>query len=180
MPELSGPAWVGRFPTSTSTNDLSGNFRNNVDRFISALEAGGARVSISATLRPPERAYLMHYSWRVARENLTPDSVPALAGVDIDWVHTNGAGETDLSVSRVAARQMVAGYEIVYKPALSSNHTHGRAIDMTITNYVGKTFNDASNKATKVNSAVDLHTLGATFGVKKLVSDPPHWSDNGH
>ncbi|MDB5964086.1 MAG: hypothetical protein JWQ72_586 [Polaromonas sp.] len=25
-----------------------------------------------------------------------------------------------------------------------------------------------------------LHGVGASYGVFKLVSDPPHWSDNGH
>jgi hypothetical protein len=26
----------------------------------------------------------------------------------------------------------------------------------------------------------DLIAVGATFGVIKLVTDPPHWSDDGH
>jgi hypothetical protein len=26
----------------------------------------------------------------------------------------------------------------------------------------------------------ELIKVGATFGVMKLVSDPPHWSDDGH
>ncbi len=111
---------------------------------------------------------------------MLPDAVPAMDGVDIDWAHKKATGEIDISASRVAAREMVSGYEIVYKPALSSNHTLGRAIDMTITGYVGKTFKNASNKSVKVNSASDLHTLGASYGVVKLASDPPHWSDNGH
>ena len=25
-----------------------------------------------------------------------------------------------------------------------------------------------------------LNAVGATYGVNKLVSDPPHWSDDGH
>jgi hypothetical protein len=56
MPQLSGPIWVNRFPTSVSTADLTRAFGSAVDNFIAALHAGGARVSIAATLRPPERA----------------------------------------------------------------------------------------------------------------------------
>jgi hypothetical protein len=26
----------------------------------------------------------------------------------------------------------------------------------------------------------DLHRVGRSYGAIKLVSDPPHWSDNGH
>jgi hypothetical protein len=26
----------------------------------------------------------------------------------------------------------------------------------------------------------DLHGIGATYGVNKLATDPPHWSDDGH
>lgn len=46
--------------------------------------------------------------------------------------------------------------------------------------------NDASGSAititttprTGMNPA--LHAVGQTYGVIKLVADPPHWSDDGH
>lgn len=174
MAELSGPAWVNQFPTSSSTADLTASFRTAVDNFIAALQAGGASVSISATLRPPERAYLMHYAWKVAQQNMSAANVPAMAGVDIQWNHGTAAA------SKLAAQQMVNGYGIVYAPALTSRHSEGRAIDMTITDYVGKTFNNAAGQATVVNSAAQLHALGLGYGVHKLASDPPHWSDDGH
>ena len=174
MPTLSGPAWVSEFPTRTDTAALLPAFAASVDRFINALEASGATVVISATLRPPERAYLMHYAYRVAHGGLPAASVPAMADVDINWVHPSAAA------SKVAAKQMVTGYGIVYAPALSSRHSEGRAIDMTITGHIGKTFNNASNQSVQVNNATQLHALGATFGVIKLPSDPPHWSDDGH
>ena len=74
---------------------------------------------------------------------------------------------------------MVSGYGIVYAPALVSRHSQGRAIDMNITNYLKKKFVNANKVATTVTSAAELHALGATFGVIKLASDPPHWSDDG-
>src|SRR6266849_2022616 len=89
---LSGPQWVNQFPTSASTDTLVQPFRGNVNRFIAALTAAGAQVHISATLRPPQRAYLMHYSYRIAHQGLNPQSVPAMAGVDINWVLTNPNG----------------------------------------------------------------------------------------
>ena len=174
MAELSGPAWVSRFPTSTSTADLVPAFRTAVDTFIAALEAGGASVSISATLRPPERAYLMHYAWKIGHQNFNAANVPAMDGVDIQWAHATAGA------SKVAANQMVSGYGIVFAPALTSRHSEGRAIDMTITSYVGKTFANAAGQATVVSSAAQLHALGAGYGVRKLASDPPHWSDDGH
>ena len=171
---LSGGQWVTEFPTSERLQDLAQPFRDNVSRFIDALVAGGASVRVSATLRPPERAYLMHYSWRISRENLDAARVPEMTGVDIQWAHpTAGA-------SRVAAGDMVRGYGTVFRPSLSSRHTEGRAIDMTVTNYLGKSFSDASGNAVTISKEAELFALGESFGVLKLRSDPPHWSDDGH
>jgi hypothetical protein len=60
---LSGPAWVHQFSTSSSVNDLQQPFRGNVISFLGALAAAGAIVTIADTLRPPERVYLMHWSF---------------------------------------------------------------------------------------------------------------------
>ncbi|MCZ2439906.1 MAG: hypothetical protein LC119_07020, partial [Burkholderiales bacterium] len=123
---------------------------------------------------PAERAYLMHYAWKIAKQNLDASKVPAMPGVDIQWQHATPAA------SKLAASQMVADYGIVYAPVLTSRHSQRRAIDMTISNYSGKTFTGADGKATVVKTAADLHALGRGFGVHKLASDPPHWSDDGH
>jgi uncharacterized Zn-binding protein involved in type VI secretion/D-alanyl-D-alanine dipeptidase len=177
--ELSGSQWISRYPTSTSAYDLISPFREHVDAFIAALQAGGASVSISATLRPPERVYLMHYSYAVAG-GTDPSSVPPMDGVDIDWVHRDSSGNPDLPESQLAAQQMVNGYGIAYPPALSSRHSEGRAIDMTITNFSGKTFTNGSGTNGAVANQGDLEALGSSYGVIKLRSDPPHWSDDGH
>jgi hypothetical protein len=60
--ELSGGQWVARFPGSAEVEECRDPFKSSLTRFVSALRAAGANVTISATFRPVERAYLMHWS----------------------------------------------------------------------------------------------------------------------
>lgn len=178
--ELSGPAWVARFPTSRSLFDLKPPFLDNATKFHNALLAAGAAVRISATLRPPERAYLMHHSFRIAKEGEDPRTVPRMAGVNIQWFHG------DLPSSKRAAQQMVDAYGIAFRPALNSNHTLGLAVDMTITWSGTLRIKDATGTTRSIGAPASgaanaaLHTVGRTYGVIKLASDPPHWSSDGH
>ena len=182
----SGASWTTQFPTSTSTTDLDPSFRPNAENFISALTAAGASVDISTTERPKERAYLMHYAWKIAKEGMDPSAVPAMAGVNIDWVHKKADGTPDLAKSKAAAQAMVDAYQIVYAPVLSSRHTERLAVDMTISwtgplkikNATGTEVNITSTPRTGTNA--DLIQVGKTYGVIKLESDPPHWSSDGH
>ena len=80
---------------------------------------------------------------------------------------------------------MVDLFGIVFQPSLTSRHIRGVAIDMTI-DWAGtiRVANAAGN-VISLSSPSDgtnthLHGVGASYGVFKLVSDPPHWSDNGH
>jgi hypothetical protein len=174
---ISGPDWVHQFPPSNSVDDLAQPFRDNVNVFLSALSDAGATVSIAATLRPPQRAYLMHYSFLIARGAVDPSAVPAMPGVDIQWAH---------DAAKSAAEAMVRGYDIVFQPALASRHTQGLAIDMDITWQGSLTIDDAQGVTTTItslprsgqNSA--LQAIGNSYGVKKLATDPPHWSSDGH
>ncbi len=177
---LSGAHWVSQFPTSTSTNDLTPAFKTAVDNFLAALTAGGATWSISATYRPAERAHLMHYAYKVANGAVKPDAVPAMNGVDIDWVHRDGQGKVAVAESKKAASAMVLGYGIAYPPALNSNHSAKNAIDMSIAGFLNKEFTDGNGKKVKPTNHSELNALGASFGVIKLVGDPPHWSSDGH
>ncbi|ADW76153.1 hypothetical protein Rahaq_4572 (plasmid) [Rahnella aceris] len=172
--EPSGRQWVNRYPTSVSLTDLEVPFRESVNNFVLAIKTGGGGVSVSATYRPVERAYLMHYSWMIARESLAPAQVPPMNGVNIDWQHKG-----DNSAAVAAAEEMVAGYQIVYRPVLTSRHTQRRAIDMTITGVIGKTIVTKLNIETPIKNNSDLYSVGASYGVIKLISDPPHWSDDG-
>jgi len=178
--EPSGTHWVPRFPTSRATADLSSAFRISIEDFIQSIRDAGGSVRISATRRPPERAYLMHYCWRIANEGMPPESVPPHEGINIDWTHLDANGNSDRSAAIKAASDMVSGYEIVHRPSLTSRHTEGRAIDMTITGIIGKRVADAGGVAIMINRLSDLNAVGSSYGVLKLLSDPPHWSDDGH
>jgi len=174
---LSGAAWwyanQARYPNSNPLDDLAADFRRNAKRFVGALREGGASVRVSATLRNRIRAHLMHYSWRVARNQIAPADVPDIDGCDIIWDHGDPAR------SRAAAVEMVRLFRIVFKPSLTSNHIQGTAVDMTIERPAALTVKDGAGKTVTITSAAELHRLGASFGVHNLATDPPHWSGNG-
>lgn len=183
---LSGSYWVGQFPNSVRLEDLNPLFRPKVESFLAALKKADAAVSIAATLRPAQRAYLMHYSYKVAKGALAPTHVPPMAAVDIEWVHKTAKGAIDVLASKNAASEMVRGYGIVFGPALTSRHTEGNAIDMTISWESDLTIVQADGTPTTIKTQprnggnAELNDVGAGYGVVKLVSDPPHWSSDGH
>ncbi len=183
---LSGSSWVSQFPTSTSTSDLVDPFRTNANNFIGALQNAGASVSISATYRPPQRAYLMHYAYEIARKNMDPTDVPLRSDVAVCWVHTTSNGSVDHAASKKAAADMVKDYQIVHEPSLTSNHTQGLAIDMNISWSGTMTITDGNGKQVEIKAPrsgatnSDLWAVGASYNVYKLASDHPHWSVDGH
>jgi hypothetical protein len=197
--ELSGPAWTVRFPTSKRLEDLEPNFRGKVRRFLDALADADAEITITATRRPRQRAYLMHYSWLIVRHRIAPEKVPPFkkalpneAAVDIGWVHPGRDGKPSAALSRSGAHQMVQRFDIAtlgVPPSLSSLHIDGKAIDMTISWDDDLVITNASGKATTIRSTprsganADLIRIGASYGVIHLhaaAKDPPHWSVNGH
>lgn len=180
LPQPSGPDWVARFPTSRSIDDLEPPFRAKVEAFVGALAAAGASVHVFATRRPAERTYLMRYAWDVSRGTLDPADVPPMPGVEIEWDHG------DDEASRAAAAAMVDAFWLAHRPSLSSRHIEGRAIDMHITWTGTLSIVDAKGKTRKIGSTPRngadnraLHAVGAGYGVRKLVSDAPHWSSDG-
>lgn len=180
MSEPSGPAWCPRFPTSACLEDLVQPFQNNVGKFILALRTGGASVSIAATYRPPERAYLMHWCCMIGGSGQDPAQIPAMAGVDIDW----SCGH-NLAQAKAAAQAMMAKYDIQFPAALVSRHTQRRAVDMTISVPTGATMQPQQGAAVNFPEGCNgqdsrVVAIGKSFGVIKLASDPPHWSDDGH
>ncbi len=183
--EPSGLIWVQRFPGSVSLDDLLPDFARSVRAFLAALRKAGARVRIAATYRPPERAWLMHWCWLIAKGVVEPAKVPAMKGVDIDWQHrTSNAPNGDDALR--AASQMAAAFGIRYAPALVSRHTQRRAIDMSIAWKDALTIRDAEGATCTISSLPrsglnrSLIEIARTFGVRKLFGDPPHWSDDGH
>jgi peptidoglycan hydrolase-like protein with peptidoglycan-binding domain len=180
---MSGAAWwhanQNQFPNSSNVADLEPAFAAMVSAFIAALRAAGASVSVSATRRNKIRAYLMHYSWKIAHGTIQAADVPGEPGCSIIWEHG------DTATSRAAAQQMVNLFGIVFQPSLTSRHILGLAIDMT-TSWSGSitVSNGAGINVTlstpRTDANTTLHAVGASYGVIKLLSDPPHWSDNGH
>ena len=181
---LSGAAWwhanQARFPNSNKLVDLVPPFRDNAVRFTGALAAAGASVRVSSTLRHPSRAYLMHFSWKIAKGMIAPGQVPARPGVDINWDHGN------LAKSKKAAQEMVNLFGMNFIASLTSNHIQGEAIDMTIGWTGNLNIVDATGKTHAIGAPrngadnMQLHKVGASYGVKKLASDPPHWSLKGN
>lgn len=177
--EPSGPQWVERYPGDRTTAGLVQPFRKQVQRFIGALEEAGATIRITATLRPPQRAWLMHYAWLVASGEMDAAKVPEFPGLPINWVHATP------EASIAAAKAMVARYGLVYRPAIRSLHTEGRAIDMN-TVWAGRIqVRDASGSVVTLDASAGtdlnpaLHAVGRGYGVLKLVKDRPHWSATG-
>lgn len=149
-----GAEWCALYPTSRSLDDLAEPFRTSARAFVADLEGRGCTVKIAATLRPPERAYLMRYAWDIAHGTITPDRVPPYnPPIPIIWTVEG-------------AREMVATYALAVRPSLTSLHIRGLAIDCKIVGWTRK--------------LEELYALGASHGVHKLRSDPPHWSSTGH
>lgn len=175
MYEPSGRQWCVRFPSSASVDDLVPEFGRRVKTFLARVAAAGAAVSIADTYRPPERAYLMHWCCMIAQGGQDPAAVPAMSGVLIDW--TCGGNRAK---AKTAALDMMRGYNIAFPAALVSRHTQRRAIDMTI-RWAGTIHvTDARGIVHAVTRQEDLWPIGTIDGVKKLATDPPHWSDDGH
>lgn len=185
MKELSGAHWINKFQGSASTQTLSYPFRTNVEQFLSALKLAGASVTIAATLRPPERAYLMHWCWKISRRIVHVSDVPPMAGVNIEWDHKNDAKSLHEANAMVAAYGMT-GLHVA--PALRSRHTEGNAIDMNISWSGDLNIVDKNNRTVIIkvpprdgmNTA--LHLVGRSYGVIKYhggARDKPHWSSDG-
>ncbi len=185
MPIAAGLSWIAKFPTRKDTAACISPFRENLEAFLAALHAAHATVTISATLRPRERAYLMQGAWDIAHGK-DPTTVPPMAGVDIDWAVRDGAGTPDLDAARKIAQGMVKAYAIKVRPVLNSLHITGEAVDMDITWNGSLQIADKDGKSHTIaglpcdGTNPDLAKIGASYGVIKLVSDPPHWSINGH
>ncbi len=183
--ELSGAQWAQRFRGSRDIKDLALTFRKSVSAFIDAMTEAGIRVRISATYRPVQRSYLMHWCWQIKYKYVEPENVPPLAGVDINWVHPTPAASME------AAKQMVQAFdmsELNTAPALYSLHNEGKAIDMSISWTGTVNVKDGDDKLIEVRTTPrsgmnsQLKAIGASYGVKKFIGgarDKPHWSING-
>lgn len=175
--------WCARYPGSAALEDLAEPFRSRASAFLAAIDAGVGHTAhqLTATWRPAERAYLMHWACMIAKSGQDPAGVPAMFGVPIDW--TAGG---DILAARAGAAEMIKGYGITFPAALISRHTQRRAMDVRITIPPRPVelyrFRDPKGQVWMFGGEdlPSLYKFGATFGVIKLQTDPPHWSDDGH
>ena len=166
-------------------NDLDLTFRENVQKFTKALTEAGADWDITATKRPAERAYMMHWAWKIVKENYDAQKVPAKDGVNINWWHGNQAE------LQKAAQEMVDGFGIggqKVEPALSSNHIAGKAIDMSISWSGELTLKNPKGIDILIKSSPKDHTNTELIAVGKkyqvihypnVADDEVHWSVDG-
>jgi hypothetical protein len=186
MPIASGVNWIAKFPTRADAAACVSPFREKLEAFLAALTAAGATVRINATLRPPQRAYLMQTCWDIAH-GADPTTVKLRPDVDIDWVVRDANGNPDIAASRAVAQEMVNAYGIVARPSLTSLHITGEAVDMDISWAGSLQIADKNGAARTISSSprdgtnLDLADIGRSFGVIKAAfgTDPPHWSSTG-
>lgn len=197
------------FPVNRETEKLDPGFKVQWEAFAKALEDAKAKVDIVSTLRSLGRAYMMHYCALVANGQIKPWEVPDgikslgedTGPVGIEWSHTQADGRVDVAKSKQAANAMKMLFGIAYPASLTSNHVNGKAIDVSIEwsgtlkiaekgtmkdgkavagkeheikttpRHGGKKADPAGNK--------ELRDVAATYGVKKMLTDAPHWSVDG-
>lgn len=194
---LSGKEWVKEYKDKASIEDLSSPFKENVKDFLKAIDEAKKKTPkakityhISSTRRPYKRAVLMHYCHKVAHNKISPQQAQIETqkeNIPINWIHTDSSGKYSEKISRAKALEMKNAYGMRDKASLTSNHILGKAIDMTITwtknidikDKTGKAYTLTPNNGAKCK---ELQDIGATYGVYKLVKNPPddpHWSFNG-
>ncbi|MDF0605528.1 hypothetical protein HZU77_007675 [Neisseriaceae bacterium TC5R-5] len=182
--------WVNEYPGSASIDDLAVPFKGYVRSFVDALKAANILPSIASTYRPPQRAYLMHVSWKIANKKIKPSEAPGYSGggIDITWKHTD---DLDDAKSIKAAEDMCKAFGITHlkvAPSLTSRHTEKNAIDMsfswsgdlTIKNAKGEDVVIKTTPRTGMNK--ELHAVAETYNVIKFKggdADQPHWSTDG-
>jgi len=129
------------FPQIDKVDKLDNDFKEKWDAFQAALDAAGADVTISSTLRSLGRAYLMHYSTLLAKNKIKPWEIPDqitnslgnnTGQVGVEWSHTLADGRVDESKSKKSASAMMQFFKIAYPASLTSNHVRGKAIDVSI------------------------------------------------
>jgi hypothetical protein len=180
---LSGKTWwtanQARFPNSDSLDLLDPVFQTKAKSFVAALKTAGASVQVSATRRNKTRAWLMHFCCLIAKNPATAADVVKNPECDIIWDHG------DSHATQRGAQEMMTCFNIAFPAALKSRHIDGKAVDMTIGWTGTLTIKDGRGRMIAITAPRDgsntaLHAVGASYGVVKLASDPPHWSSDGH
>lgn len=170
-----GSAWVARYPASSTVETLEPEFRGRVTRFRDALTKAGVRVTVLASWRPPERAWLMHWAWLIAKKQVAPASVPVHPSLPIQW----DLGSLEPSIA--ASQAMVDGFGARGDTALRSRHTEGRAIDLDIRWQTPALVDAADGAVVTLNQGDQdaLTRVGRSYGLVRGATASTHWSDDG-
>jgi len=199
--QLSGAAWNARFPGGDANVDhLNAEFGPRVKSFITAMNNAGITVRPTSTLRSPQRSYLMHFSYLIAKGRLAPQDVPAYVpvagekGPKVCWVHRTATGKVSKKASVTAAKSLLTALGVDSSlgtpPALRSRHNTGDAIDLQI-QWTAETVKvrNAAGTTVKITSKPKdgtnfrLIAVGATYGVyhfAQVLADRNHWSSDSH
>jgi hypothetical protein len=202
-----GPRWTARYPNPDGEQERlealgrsrSGDYAGRVRALLEQLRAQGADVALTSTLRSRERGYLMWGAFRLSRVERARE-VKRVVGelerakrdwklaIPIRWSHPDGWQSTV-----EAAREMADTYEVVYateQGARDSNHYTGIAADFVAVGLPRMLRLEAPDGAVREfdlsapRESRDLSLspelirwLEAHFGLRKLLSDYPHWED---
>ena len=203
-----GPGWTARFVNPTEREPLlqdlaaqrpKADFAARIRHLIDQLEAQGAEVWVTSTVRSRHRGYLMWGAFELSRATTDAaarswvdrlDGLNRSWGLDapISWWHPDGWEATV-----EGARQMADAYDVVYateKGARYSSHYGGRAADfvvyglprtvtLTTPDGVQGTFDLSDPQAPRdLSLTVALvRWIERHYGFSKLVGDHPHWND---
>jgi hypothetical protein len=170
-----------------------------VRALLEQLRAQGADVALTSTLRRRERGYLMWGAFRLSRVQDARDAKRTVGDLEranrdwklaipIRWDHPGGWQSTV-----EAAREMADTYEVVYateQGARDSNHYTGVAADFVAVALPRKLKLRAPDGAVRefdLSAAQESRDLSLSpelirwteihFGLRKLLSDYPHWED---
>lgn len=202
-----GPRWTARYPNPEGEQERfdalarsrSGDYASRVRSLLEQLRAQGADVALTSTLRRRERGYLMWGAFRLSRVQRARD-VSRIVGeleranrdwklaIPIRWNHPAGWKSTVES-----AREMADTYEVVYateQGARDSNHYTGIAADFVAVGLPRKLKLEAPDGAVRefdLSAPQESRDLSLSpdlirwtemhFGLRKLLSDYPHWED---
>ena len=183
----SGAAWRGiadsrGWANSTDWASLDSSWGPKAQKFVEGLRASGAQVTVNAGLRHPQRAALMHYAWKVAHGQVSPEDANAACrdrGIDINWDHGS------LAASKTAAQALVEAFHLAQCASLTSNHIAGKAVDLDIRGVpaqitIDGTTYEAGPKGVGTLDEDKVDHIGAQLGVKWYGSgDYVHWSHTG-
>lgn len=203
-----GPGWSARYVNPTGREPLldalaaerpGADFATRVRHLLAQLDAQGAEVWVTSTVRSRHRGYLMWGAYALSRCE-DPAAVAELVGrldtLNGDWgldapITWSVPGGWEATVE--AARTMADAYDVVYateRGARYSSHYGGRAADFVAYGLPRELILTAPDGARGVFDLSDpsesrdlslsvpiVRWIEHHYGFSKLAGDHPHWND---